>query len=199
VVASTDPATHTARLLVVRHRQSTDNAERRFSGRADPPLSPDGELAAVVLADAIASFGFDAIVSSTLCRALQTAHAIADRTGWPVTSDPRLVEHDVPAWQGRTRDEIEALTPGAWARWKNELVLDAAGTEPWSDVEARVTESLLDHGSRHSRVLVVAHAGVLRALGTGPLAAPVKVGRSKGRWVRVQDGRLLDGGVARIL
>jgi probable phosphoglycerate mutase len=187
------------RLLVVRHRQSTYNAERRFTGRADPPLSAHGEEAARALAAALDRFEFDTIVTSSLQRARRTAEAIADRTGLAVTVDPRLVEHDVPAWQGRTRGEIDARTPGAWARWKDELVIDAPGTERWSAVEARVTESLLDHGSRHTSVLVVAHAGVLRALGTGPLASPIKVGRSKGRWICVVDVRLRDGGIERIL
>ena len=184
---------------MVRHRQSTFNAERRFTGRADPPLSADGEEAARALAAALGRFEFDTIVTSSLQRARRTAQAVADRTGLAVVVDPRLVEHDVPAWQGRTREEIDALTPGAWARWKDELVIEAPGTEEWSSVEARVTESLLDHGSRHTCVLVVAHAGVLRALGTGPLASPMKVGRAKGRWVHVVGGRLHDGGVERIL
>jgi broad specificity phosphatase PhoE len=197
--AAPDTGQEIGRLLVVRHRQSTFNAERRFTGRADPPLSTDGAEAARVLAAALDRFEFDTIVTSTLQRARQTAQAVADRTGLPVVVDPRLVEHDVPAWQGRTREEIDAHTPGAWTRWKDELVIEAPGTEPWPAVEARVTESLLDHGSRHASVLVVAHAGVLRALGTGPLVSPMKVGRSKGRWVHVADGRLHDGGVERIL
>jgi glucosyl-3-phosphoglycerate phosphatase len=197
--ATSERRVNVSRLLVVRHRQSTFNADRRFTGRADPSLSEQGERDAHLLADALAPYEFDAIVTSTLTRARQTAETIAGRTGHSVITDPRLVEHHVPAWQGLTREEIDALAPGAWQRWKDRAVIDSAGAEPWESVEARVSASLLDHGARWRCVLVVAHAGVLRALGTGPLGSAVKVGRSKGRWVHVEDGRLVDGGIERIL
>ncbi len=188
-----------SRLLVVRHRQSTFNAERRFTGRADPALSARGERDAHLLADALAPYEFDSIVTSSLTRARQTAETVAARTGHRVVTDPRLVEHHVPAWQGLTREEIDAQAPGAWQRWRDHAVIESAGAEPWEAVEARVSESLLEHGTRWRRVLVVAHAGVLRALGTGPLGSAIKVGRSKGRWVHVEEGRLVDGGIERIL
>lgn len=183
---------------MVRHRQSTYNAARRFTGRADPSLSPDGAAAALDLAEAVRPLGFDLIIASPLRRARETADAVAMATGLPVELDARLVEHDVPAWEGLTRDEIDASWPGAWARWKEQTVIDVPGTEPWHAVEQRVTASLTEHAGRGQRVLVVAHAGVLRALGTGPLADTTKVNRSKGRWVRLVDGSLVDGGLERL-
>jgi broad specificity phosphatase PhoE len=185
-------------LLVVRHRQSTFNVERRFTGRADPPLSGDGTTAAAELAERLAAIGFDAIVTSPALRARQTTEPVAALTGLAVVVDDRLQEHDVPSWQGLTRDEIDASWPGAWAAWKERHEMRALDAEPWSDVEARVTTALLEHGQHHDRVLVIAHAGVLRALGTGPLALPRKIGRSKGLWVRVEHGRLVDGGIERL-
>lgn len=181
----------------MRHRQSTYNVDRIFTGRADPPLSDEGAATAAVLATRVAPMGFDAIVASPALRARQTADAVAAVSGLDVVTDDRLLEHDVPAWEGLTREEIDERWPGAWTAWKERLELLTPGAEPWADMEARVTAALLDHGVRWRRVLVVAHAGVLRALGTGPLASPLKVGRSKGRWVRVVDGRLVDGGVER--
>lgn len=185
-------------VLVVRHRQSTYNVDRRFTGRADPPLSPEGESTAAELAARLAPIGFDAIVCSPALRARQTAAAVAALTGHIVSTDERLHEHHVPAWEGLTRDEIDERWPGAWAAWKERLELRTEGAEPWHEMEARVAEALVDIGTRWRRALVVAHAGVLRALGTGALAAPRKVGRSKGQWVRVVDGRLVDGGLERL-
>lgn len=181
----------------MRHRQSTYNVDRIFTGRADPPLSEEGAATAAALAARLAPMAFDAIVSSPAQRARQTADAVAAVCGLAVVTDDRLLEHDVPAWEGLTREEIDARWPGAWTAWKERLELLTPGAEPWAEMEARVTAALLDHGLRRRRVLVVAHAGVLRALGTGPLASPLKVGRSRGRWVHVVDGRLVDGGVER--
>jgi broad specificity phosphatase PhoE len=195
----TDVAPSTvAGVLVVRHRQSTYNVDKIFTGRADPPLSDEGVATAAILVARLATMGFEAIVSSPALRARQTAAAVAALTGQTVVTDARLQEHDVPAWEGLTRDQIEERWPGAWTAWKERLEMRSLGAEPWADVEARVAAALLDHGTRRRRVLVIAHAGVLRAVGTGPLASPLKVGRSKGRWVRVVDGRLVDGGVERL-
>ena len=106
-----------AHLLCVRHGLSTWNLERRWQGRADPPLSDVGEQGAVELAEALATtvaHGSNASVwSSDLQRARATAEIIAERLGaGPVTVDGRLRETDVGPWQGLTSPEIEERLAG---------------------------------------------------------------------------------------
>src|ERR1700680_1413671 len=77
----------TTRLLLVRHGESTWNADGRWQGQADPPLTERGRLQASLAAQALGSI--DAIASSDLERAAETASIIAARLGLePVLSEP---------------------------------------------------------------------------------------------------------------
>lgn len=186
-------------MLLIRHRQSTWNAARRWASQADPPLSRRGEADAAALGPLLAPLGFDAIVSSDLSRARRTAALIRAAMPWTtLTEDPRLREIDIPAWTGRPKAEIEAAYPEEYARWRSGLRVPPAGSEPWAQFEARVLAGLHACADRGSTVLVVAHSGVLRAVGTA-LHLPEKVGRSKGRWLHRRNGQLTAGAVRRLM
>lgn len=186
------------RLLLVRHRQSTWNAERRWASQADPPLSERGEADAAALGPVLAPLGFSAVVSSDLSRARQTAVLIRAAMPWTTLSeDPRLREIDVPAWTGRTKADIEVAFAGEYARWRSGVRVPPAGSEPWEQFEERVLAGLQACADRGDTVLVVAHSGVLRAVGTA-LHFAKKVGRSKGIWVHRSDGLLTVGTLKRL-
>ncbi len=148
------------RLLLVRHGESTWNAERRWQGQADPPLSPHGIRQAQAAAPAL-----DRAVTvwaSDLKRARQTAELLAGPDG-SVQLDARLRERHVGDWTGLTRDVIDADYPG----W-----LDEGRTpEGWEDDEAvrrRGIPALRDAVAASSGVAVaVTHGGFIRAVVTG--------------------------------
>jgi probable phosphoglycerate mutase len=148
------------RVLLVRHGQSAWNAEGRWQGHADPPLSALGELQATHAAEAVGRV--DAIVTSDLVRARVTAELIAGIVGvWPVHLEPRLRERDAGAWTGLTRTEIDARWPG--------YLLDGRRPEGFELDDAilgRIVDALLDVHRAHPgrRVLAVAHGGVIRAV-----------------------------------
>jgi broad specificity phosphatase PhoE len=186
-------------MLVVRHRQSTWNAQRRWAGQADPPLSAAGEQQAHELRDALSGLDFDAVVASDLRRALDTARIVA--AGHPaarVVTDRRLRELDAAAWSGRTREEIDAAWPGALDRWRSGELLDLPGAEPWARFEERVRAALHGCADRWSRTLVVAHAGVLRVLATAAGSRHGKPGRSLGVWVTRTGDELVVGELQRL-
>jgi glucosyl-3-phosphoglycerate phosphatase len=82
-----------ATLLVIRHGRSEWNAIGRWQGHADPPLSELGRRQAILAAASIGAV--DAIVSSDLLRAAETAAIIAQKLGvGPVVVDERLGERD---------------------------------------------------------------------------------------------------------
>ena len=98
-------------LLIVRHGQSEWNAIGRWQGHADPALSELGRRQAAVAAASIGAV--DAIISSDLLRAAETAAIIAQQLGvGPVMIDERLRERDVGEWTGLTRTEIDKRWPG---------------------------------------------------------------------------------------
>ena len=189
----------TSRLLLVRHRQSTWNAERRWTGQADPPLTPLGEQQAAAMGAALADVPFDAVVASDLTRAVRTAEIVAAALGVPLAApDPRLRELDLPAWTGRTKDEIEAAEPGALERWRDGVPRTPPGSEPWAAVERRVLAALDDCARSRPSTLVVAHSGVLRVLRTALASPHGRVGRSRGVWVEWHDGAPRVGGLQRL-
>ena len=148
------------RVLVVRHGQSTWNARGRWQGQADPPLSMLGQAQASA-AGAVMGM-VDAIVSSDLVRAHQTAMHIADAIGvGPVVLESRLRETDAGEWSGLTRAEIEEQWPGYLEAHRR-----PPGFEHWTNVAERARAALVDLALALSgaTVLAVSHSGVIRCL-----------------------------------
>ncbi|MEJ5254950.1 MAG: histidine phosphatase family protein [Acidimicrobiales bacterium] len=148
------------RILLVRHGQSAWNAEGRWQGRADPPLSQLGRLQA---RHAAARLGeVDVIIASPLQRAFDTARIIADELGvGPVLPEPDLVERDAGEWSGLTRAEIEERWPG-WI----EAGRRPPGYEDDASVLERATRALarIEREHRGANVVVVCHGGIIYAL-----------------------------------
>jgi probable phosphoglycerate mutase len=143
------------RLLVVRHGQSVWNAERRWQGRADPPLSELGRRQAA----AAEPGDVDVVVTSPLRRAHETAEILAAATGAPLAEvHADLQERAAGEWTGLTRAEIARRYPGAPGSGRR-----PPGYEPDADVRARVERRFHDLASRHRgrNVLVVTHGGVI--------------------------------------
>ncbi len=80
------------RLLLVRHGETDWNADGRLQGQTDRPLSGFGREQARRLADELAAEDFEAIYSSDLARARETAEIVGARVGLPDMLDRRLRE-----------------------------------------------------------------------------------------------------------
>jgi broad specificity phosphatase PhoE len=178
-------------LLLVRHGQSTWNAEGRWQGTEDPPLSTLGVRQARHAAQHVGTF--DSVVSSPLERALVTATILADELGiGPVQTDPDLRERHAGVYQGLTRAEIHERFPGA---------LDARRHPPGWEEDPQVIERAAGALGRIAAAvgaggtaLVITHGGVIgtleRAIGARRDRRLANLG---GRWFRVGPGRLEAG------
>ena len=149
------------RILLVRHGQSVWNADGRWQGQADPPLSDIGVDQAAAAADSDAVDGVRALYSSDLERARHTAQLLGVRLGLDPVVDVRLRERHAGGWEGRTRAEIEAGWPGFLESGER-----PDGYEPDASVLARVLAVLAAIASEHDDddVLVVTHGGVVRTV-----------------------------------
>ncbi len=99
------------RLFLVRHGQSAGNAAGRFGGHSPTPLSELGRQQAEITAKALAKEKIQAIYSSDLLRALQTAQPLADILDLPVIAAPAFRERKVGVLEGKTFDESRAEHP----------------------------------------------------------------------------------------
>ena len=175
------------RLLLVRHGESEWNAIGRWQGWADPPLSDLGRRQAAVGSRAVGAV--DAIVSSDLRRARQTAEIIAGELGiGPVVVDAALRERDAGPWTGLTRREIEEQWPGWIAEGKR-----PDGYEEDGSVLERVMPALRVLEAAGAAVLVVTHGGVIGAVERDLREPRSRTPNLGGRVVDVEDGRLRSG------
>ncbi len=177
-----------ARLLLVRHGQSAWNAESRWQGWADPPLSDLGEAQAAALASALAPSEFQGVVSSDLERARRTAVIAAQSLGLTVEVEPALRERDVGAWSGLTTPEIERRWPHQLAAWRSGRLVAPPEGESDDTMAVRVVEALHRLVTRpEDSLLVVTHGGLIRLverqLGLEPSSTP----NLAGRWVAGAD------------
>ncbi len=107
------------RILAIRHGETAWNVDGRLQGHRDIPLGDTGRVQARRLAQALAGRGdIDAIVSSDLSRALETARIVAEAQGLPVTTDIGLRERCFGDFEGRTFAEVSAAWPAEAERWR---------------------------------------------------------------------------------
>ncbi len=104
-------------LYCVRHGESIYNAEGRIQGQSDIPLSELGRRQSEAVAQALAGLPVEAVYSSPLRRAMETAELIAAALGLEIQTDPRLKEINAGIFQDRLRSELAALYPEELARW----------------------------------------------------------------------------------
>jgi broad specificity phosphatase PhoE len=157
-------------IYLCRHGDTAWSGERRFAGRTDIPLTPEGEEAAVLLGRRLSSVRFDRVLVSPLGRARRTA----ELAGFPdAVVEPRLIELYFGEYEGRTRAEIADSRPN-WT-----YVRDGnPGGERVEDVGARVDSLLADLNGLKTATgtpgsaLIFAHAVVLRVLASRWVGLP---------------------------
>jgi len=96
---------HSTHVLLIRHGQSQGNAEGRFGGHTDTPLSPRGREQALATAQALAGEAFNAIYCSDLPRAIETASPLAELTGTELQTADAFRERSVGVMEGLTFEE----------------------------------------------------------------------------------------------
>jgi broad specificity phosphatase PhoE len=161
-------------ILLARHGESDWNRAKRWQGFADRPLTDVGRHQAAELAGRLGETELDAIYSSDLQRARETAEIVARSKGLTLQTTPDLREVDVGSWSGLERSEAEERFPEGYARWLN-------GGEGWDDGETyeqmseRVIRAIHRIAEAHEggRVLVVAHGGSIRAVHADALGVDV--------------------------
>jgi len=154
-------------LLLIRHGETTWNAEHRIQGQLDIPLSPLGVLQSARLAEYLANEPIDAVYSSGQSRAWLTAAPLAARLGLEVIAEPRLRERSFGIFEGLTLDEIAERYPPEFKKWRERNpAWRPDGGESGQQLIDRVLSAVSDIGMKHPNqtVVLVSHGGVLDVL-----------------------------------
>jgi probable phosphoglycerate mutase len=154
-------------ITLVRHGRTLANAGGLLQGRIDNPLDDVGRRQAQAAAAMIGPV--DAVITSPLVRAVETAGAFASASG--VVTDERWLELDYGDWDGRPVADVPADT---WSRWRKDLTFRPPGGESLDELGVRIRGALDDLVAvpPGDHVVVVTHvspikAAVAWALGVG--------------------------------
>lgn len=150
-------------LILVRHGESTGNADGLLLGRIDAPLTPRGLAQAETVGPLVA--GATRVISSSLQRARRTAEALG--TGLPIEIDDRWIEVDYGEFDGRP---LTSVPDEVWVRWRSDPDYRPTGGESLREAGTRVRaacEELFGVDGEGARgpgaVVVVSHVSPIKA------------------------------------
>ena len=166
------------RLLLARHGETAWNAEGRYQGREDIPLSPKGEAQARALGERLRDLRIDRAVASPLSRARRTAElALGEARAAMLSFDEGLLEIAHGEWEGLLAAEIRERDPERARAWRDTPhVVLMPGGESLPQVAERAWEALLRASAGlgdDDTLLVVAHDAVNRVLLCRVLGLPL--------------------------
>jgi broad specificity phosphatase PhoE len=150
-------------LILVRHGVTEWNAQRRYQGQTDVPLSELGKQQVELVAERLVGQKIDVVYASDLSRAWETAQIIAEMNGLEVSPEPRLRELKFGILEGLTFDEAEAQHPEMIDAWMEDFNNTPEGAETIQAFNARTVSLLDDLKEKHDEqvVLLVGHGGSL--------------------------------------
>jgi len=174
------PSSADTQLIAIRHGETEWNSQGRFQGHLNSVLNRAGQAQAEALGEYLVRERFDLLLSSDLGRALETASAIAMRTGHEIVVEPRLRERRMGIFQGLTPDEAQARYPEAYARFRShdpDYVIPEG--ESTRQLFERSVACFTELAERHAGLTLatVTHGGVLAMLYRHARAMPLEAPR----------------------
>ena len=176
------------RVLAIRHGETSWNVDTRIQGQLDIALNDTGRWQARQVALALADERIDAIYSSDLLRAYQTAQAVASRgsagggeSNRCVTTDVGLRERSFGVFEGLTYQEIQQRWPEQGERWRRrDPDFGAEGGETLRDFYARCVGTATRLAAAHpgQNIALIAHGGVMDCLYRAALGVALDAPRS---------------------
>ena len=154
-------------ILLVRHGQSEGNVLGLFTGHSGYPLSKLGHTQAAKTAEYIhANYQVDAIYSSDLPRAFQTAEHTAKAFGLPVVTHAGLREINAGDWENKYFDDLLPQYPDSFPLWRNDFLnAYCVGGESVRQVGERGTKALYEIAEANlgKCIVVASHATTIRS------------------------------------
>ncbi|MCC5910257.1 MAG: alpha-ribazole phosphatase [Clostridiaceae bacterium] len=156
-----------AKLYLVRHGETEENRNSRFCGWTDAPLNELGRLQAQKVAAALKDVELDAIYTSNLKRAKETASYIKEYNECIIYEVEQLKELNFGKVEGLTIEEIKQNHPDIYSGLENDYIkVKFPSGESLEEMHHRVVMAvdkiLQDH--QDENILLVAHSGVIRSI-----------------------------------
>jgi probable phosphoglycerate mutase len=151
-------------LLLVRHAEPHRVDAGEGAGPADPSLTARGERQAHALADWLRADGVDAVVTSPLRRAVETAAPVAATHGLATEVVDDLAEYDRHAATYIPMEDLRGTDDPQWLAIREGRLHDVVDGDP-DAFRRRVVDGIEAIVTAHPgrRVVVVTHGGVVNA------------------------------------
>ena len=160
--------TEATRIVAIRHGETAWNVNTRIQGHLDIGLNAMGRWQAERVGQALADETIDAIYSSDLLRAWDTALSISQASGTALQTHKGLRERGFGLFEGKTFDEIALKWPEAALRWqkRDPVYAPEGGGESLIDFRSRITTVVNELAAQHAgaQIVLVAHGGVMDVL-----------------------------------
>jgi len=149
------------KLILVRHSESTWNKLKKVQGIRNPKLSEKGKRQSQLLAKRFKGMRFDAVYSSQLNRAYETAEIV---TNSDICILEDLQEIKLGVWEGKTINQVNKEYKELYEKWYKEPVeVKIPGGETILEFKNRIIKAFDRIKAQHpyQEVLVVTHGGVI--------------------------------------
>lgn len=168
------------RLILVRHGQTEWNQLGIIQGRTDIPLNDTGIVQARAAGEWLSQRRIDAVYSSPMQRAFDTATEIARPHGLPVISIDDIIEIDFGLWEEKTADELKRLYPEYWNDWSWHLDEEKSANMQAESAYAilnrvkRALNSIFEENTAGSTAVVVSHTMPIKLIMANAIGLPLK-------------------------
>ncbi len=181
-----------------RHGRTDWNLRGLHQGQTDIPLDEVGRAQAARAARMLATLRPDAIISSDLSRAIDTAAALTALTGLTATTHPGLRETFAGEWQGLTNEEIDRRYPDEVRAWRRGDQIRRGGGETEAEVAARMVEVItkqVEQLPTDGTLVVVTHGGAGRVAIAAMIGLPTELWKALGGLSNCSWSVLGEGGL----
>lgn len=166
-------------VYLLRHGETTWNADgNRYCGATDVELTTKGKTQALDAGMLLKGISFDAVYSSPLKRALDTALIASGKKLTDIVVATELKEASFGSWEGKTRTEFIAEDPALWEAWeRSPETVRAGGTGNTAmEIVTRTDSFFKKAAEKHpgGTILVVAHNAVNRFYLAYKLGMPLR-------------------------
>lgn len=164
---------------LIRHGETEATAGGRICGHLDVDLTEEGVDQAEIVGDWLSVYPMDSIYCSPLKRTVQTADVVAKFTKLPTFfKHSGLLEKNEGEWEGKTYWEIRDNDAKLWEKWsKDPINFAPPGGESVKDFVGRVGRAIEDIRKNYengSKIVLITHAGVIKASIMNALDIPVE-------------------------
>jgi alpha-ribazole phosphatase/probable phosphoglycerate mutase len=154
-------------LILVRHGETLSNIKKIYAGKGSESLTRRGRQQAADAAEKLKNNKIDALYSSPIKRAVETAEIIGRSVGLSVNIQESFREMELGPWEGLSEDDINLKYPDEWRIWQNTPAeLKLPGRETLDELLKRVTSCIrkILQVENYRKIAVVTHVAIIRVL-----------------------------------